>query len=131
MKKKISTLMLILFGITTFAQTLYFNNKRLSLKYVDAQGKTQFKYEETVRGNFKLVFEIGTDGTPLYTMYDNGKEQYWAGESRNFGWKEIGGILFKHTWHYDTSGKEVFDLYVSKDNKRVTLVRKEYLIEYY
>lgn len=133
MKKSLFTILLVFVSGLIFSQTYYYKNRKESIKYTDSFGKIKYKVISNTTDNYKLVFNLSADGknTPLYTIYLNGDEMYWAIELESKGYREFEDKIYKEGIYLNTSLTKKFHLLVSQDKTRILTVYDEDLIEYY
>ena len=133
MKKILLTAVFSLICIITYSQNYYFKNRKESIKYTDSYGSTQYKVISNESNNYKFYFELSADGkgTQIFTAYMNGSEMYWSAEMKKYGYKEIGGKIFKHSLYYNTSSKENLNVFIADDFTRIIVASYDGLAEYY
>lgn len=133
MKKILLTTAFTLISTVIYSQTYYFKNRKESIKYTDSQGKTQYKVISNETNNYKFYFELSADGKnkQLFTVYINGSEAYWAAELKNYGYKEIGNQIFKHSYYYNTTSKENLNVFIADDYTKIIVMSFDGMAEYY
>lgn len=131
--KKLFLLLLFTFSFSnTFSQTYIFNGRNEALKYTTQSGETKYKDLGNTIKQYKFVFEYSVDGrnTLLFTLYENGKEAFWAAEIEEYGYEEIKDRLYKRSLYLNTLTNKKFYFFISENNKSIICLYNDKLITY-
>lgn len=130
-KNYIYIIILLVISNVCYSQTYIFSQKEEAIHYTNSQGEKKYKTTSTVKGTYKIKFDLGDGGrTQLFTVYNNGVEDEWFGILEKLGNIEMQGTIFSKSNYAATKSNEIVTVLLAIDQTSMIIIFPDKLVEY-